>query len=130
MCDQTAMCKELGDDRELLALLKSDCDEGQAVLDHIESCSMCQQRLDSLAADQSELEIAVDVLTHRGGFDSELRAQSVAEAEWSEAMAMTQAKDRVDPTSGSCSRAGPFRRPSDVWVREPRRGSNDRPPDR
>ncbi|MEM7560091.1 MAG: serine/threonine-protein kinase, partial [Planctomycetota bacterium] len=88
MCDQTAMCDELGSDRELLALLKSEGDEGQAVLDHIESCSLCQQRLDSLAADQSDLEIAVDVLTHRGGFDSQLQSQSITEADWSETMAM------------------------------------------
>lgn len=88
MCDQTAMCEELGDDQELLALLKSEGDEGQAVLDHIESCSLCQQRLDSLAADQAELEIAVDVLTHRGGFDSELHSQSITESDWSETMAM------------------------------------------
>ena len=61
MIDQKTQC----DDARLLQMLCQESDSGDRVeiLDHIEGCVHCQQRLDELAADESDWQKTIEVLS-------------------------------------------------------------------
>ena len=61
MIDQKTQC----DDDRLLQMLRQESDSSDRVeiLDHVEGCAYCQQRLDELAADESDWQKTIEVLS-------------------------------------------------------------------
>lgn len=61
MIDQQPVC----DDQQLQRILRSDFEirESNVLLDHVENCQRCQQRLDELAADESDWQKINDFLS-------------------------------------------------------------------
>ena len=94
MIDLESRCDELCDDQQLLIILRSDSEsfDSTDVLDHIENCKRCQQRLDKLAADESDLQKTVSVLASQqdtDDFENSAAANALGppQSAWAESMA-------------------------------------------